>query len=182
MAEVRAQLENLRMAPRKVRAVAALIKKRDVVYALNQLEYFVRRPAPVLAKLIRSAVANAENSYHMVKENLYIKNLIVEEGMKLKRYLPRAQGRATEIQKKTSRIILVLDERVPGMKQEPKKARAAETEQAAPAPDSEQQKEDITPTETKKDARSKQHSERELGKKPGIFSNLRKRFFSRKAV
>lgn len=114
--EVRAQLNGVRLAPRKMRAIADLIKKLDVTEALAQLEHYIRRPSPVFIKLLNSAIANAENTYQMVRGNLYIKNIVVDEGIKLKRMFPRAQGRATMVHKKTSRVQVVLDERVPGMR------------------------------------------------------------------
>src|SRR3989338_7790395 len=118
MAEVKAQLNGLRMAPRKVRAVTNLLKGKDVVYALNQVEFLMKRPVLPLIKLLNSAIANAENNFSMIKSNLYIKAFFVDEGIKLKRYMPKAQGRAGEIQKKTSRIHLILDERVAGLKRQ----------------------------------------------------------------
>ena len=119
--EVKAQLNGLRIAPRKVRAVTNLLKGKDVVYALNQMEFFMKRPVLPLMKLLNSAVANAENNFSMVKSNLYIKEFLVDEGIKLKRFRPKAQGRAGEIQKKTSKVRLVLDERVAGLKKAPEK-------------------------------------------------------------
>ncbi len=116
MAEVKAQLNGLRIAPRKVRAVANLLKGKDVIFALNQMEFLIKRSVFPLIKLLNSAIANAENNFSMVKENLYVKDFLVDEGIKLKRYMPKAQGRAGEIQKKTSRIRIVLDERVAGLK------------------------------------------------------------------
>jgi large subunit ribosomal protein L22 len=164
--EVKAQLNNIRLAPRKVRALVSLVKRKDALVALDQLEHMVRRPSPALSKLIRSAISSAENSYHMVPSNLYIKDFYVNEGVKLKRYMPRAQGRATEIQKKTSRIILVLDERVAGMKQEPKK----KTDKEAAAREHKHEHGDKKPG-----------VERELGKKSGMIEKT-KRLFSRKSV
>ncbi|MBI2062573.1 MAG: 50S ribosomal protein L22, partial [Candidatus Yanofskybacteria bacterium] len=116
--ETKAQLNGLRIAPRKVRAVTNLLKGKDVAYALNQMEFFMKRPVLPLMKLLNSAIANAENNFNMVKNNLYIKEFFVDEGVKLKRYRPKAQGRAGEIQKKTSRVRLVLDERVAGLKRQ----------------------------------------------------------------
>jgi len=166
--EIRAQLNGVRLAPRKVRAVIDLIKKKDAVVALNQLDHYVRRPSPIIAKLLRSAIVSAENTYSMIPENLYIKDIFVNEGIKLRRFMPRAQGRATEIQKKTSTIILVLDERVAGLKQEKKKVEKKETvEQVAETKDVRQEK--------------KHEVEREIGKKTGILEKG-KRFFSRKSI
>jgi len=167
--EVKAKLNGIRLAPRKVRAVVNIIKKKDALVALNQLEHLVRRPSIPLSKLIRSAISNAEKSYNMVAENLYIKDFIVDEGVKLKRYLPRAQGRATELQKKTSLITVVLDERVAGLKKEKTEKQLAKEES---------KKEHIQVEGSKKS--DKPEIDRELGKKT-VGSKV-KRFFSRKAV
>lgn len=109
-------MNNLRQAPRKVRAVSDLIRGKNVVAALNQLDAMVKKPAPAISKLLKSAVASAEHTYDMVRDNLYVKSIVVDEGIKLRRYMPKAQGRAGEIQKKTSHISLVLAERVAGLK------------------------------------------------------------------
>jgi len=169
--KVTAQLHGLRLAPRKVRAVVDLVKKRDATEATHQLEYMVRRPAPQLLKLLKSAVANAENTYHMVPDNLYIKEFIVEEGIKLKRYMPRAQGRATEIQKKTSHVRIVLDEKVPGLKKEVEKVKPAHDREhvQAPAIEAESKKTD------------KPEVKREMGKR-GVLGRVGRKIFSRKAV
>src|SRR3989338_3712700 len=100
MAEVKAQLNNLRIAPRKVRAVVRLLKGKNVIDALNQLEHFVRKSAGPLKKLLNSAIANAENNFNMVRDNLYVKSIIVNEGIKLKRFRAKGFGRAAAIQKK----------------------------------------------------------------------------------
>lgn len=163
--EVRATLQGVRLAPRKVRAVVDVIKKKDALAALDQLDHFVRRPAPAISKLIKSAIANAENTYSMVPSNLYIKEMFVDEGIKLKRYLPRAQGRATELQKKTSRITLVLDERVAGLKQEKTEKEKVKEEKRVHAHDHEKAKPEVA---------------QELGKK--AEGGKLKRFFSRKSV
>ena len=107
---VRAKLRNLRIAPRKVRMVADLIRRKPVVEAENILKFTVKRAAPVILKLLNSAVANAKNNFKMEKENLYIQRIWVDEGPKMKRWLPRARGKADEIQKKTSHITIILDE------------------------------------------------------------------------
>src|SRR3989344_2640843 len=116
MSEVKAQLNGLRMAPRKVRAVSNLIKGKNVLDALAQLEVLVKRSSSPVVKLIRSAIANAENNNNMVKENLYIKSINVDEGVKLKRFKPKGFGRVSPIEKKTSRIRVVLAEKVTGLK------------------------------------------------------------------
>jgi len=107
---VTAKLRNLRIAPRKVRMVADLIRRKPVVEAENILKFTVKRAAPAFLKLLNSAVANAKNNFKMEKDNLYIQRILVDEGPKMKRWLPRARGKADEIQKKTSHITIILDE------------------------------------------------------------------------
>ena len=113
MADITAQLNGLRIAPRKVRGLVALIKGKDVQVALDQLAHFTRRGGPPLVKLIKSGIANAQNNFKMEPEGLYIKAMTVDEGTKLKRFIPKGFGRAAAIEKKTSRIRLVLDTREP---------------------------------------------------------------------
>src|SRR3989338_313786 len=118
MATVTAQLNNLRQSPRKVRMIVDVVRGKGVLKALQQLEFVIRRPAQPISKLLRSAIANAENNFNMVASNLYIKEFSVDEGRKLKRFRPKAMGAVGEIQKKTSHIHLVLAEKVPGLKGE----------------------------------------------------------------
>ena len=94
MANVKAQLNNVRLAPRKVRLVVNAVKGKNALKALEQLEFLNRRPSDPIMKLIKSALANAENNFNMVRSNLYIKEFFVDEGMKLRRYRPKAFGRA----------------------------------------------------------------------------------------
>jgi len=170
MAEVKAQLNNLRIAPRKVRAVVNLLKGKDVNKALDQLENFIRRSVGPIRKLINSAVANAENNFNMVKDNLYIKEFIVDEGVKLKRFRAKGFGRAAPLQKKTSHIRITLDERTPGLRME-KKARIKK--EAA---------EESADKELRKHEDKKPEIKREIGNKGNMFGNLGKKIFQRKAV
>lgn len=105
----KANLNYLRIAPRKVRRVANILKGMNVIEAEAELLYRPQRVAKPLLKLLRSAIANAENQ-QMNKEKLYIADIRVDQGPMLKRWLPRAMGRATPIQKKSSHISLVLKE------------------------------------------------------------------------
>ncbi|TSC82034.1 MAG: large subunit ribosomal protein L22 [Parcubacteria group bacterium Gr01-1014_20] len=111
MAEQIAKLNYLRIAPRKVRAVANLIKGQSVNEAEAQLLAQRRRPAVQLLKLLRSAVANAKNGKRLDPDKLVVKSIRVDQGPMLKRSLPRARGMATPIQKKMSHITLVLEEK-----------------------------------------------------------------------
>ena len=108
--EVKASLKYLRIAPRKVRLVADLIRGLDVEEAKNLLSLERKRAAKNLLKLLNSAISNAKNNFHLNEDNLYIKTIRVDQGPTLKRYFPRAQGRATLIQKKTSHIFIELAE------------------------------------------------------------------------
>lgn len=118
MNDIKAQLNGLRIAPRKVRALTDLIKNKDVETALDQLRFYVRRGSPAIIKLVESAIANAENNLKLDRAALFIKSISVDEGTKLKRYRPKGFGRAAPIEKKTSRVKLVL-----GAKEMPKPAK-----------------------------------------------------------
>lgn len=107
---VTAKLRYLRIAPRKVRLVADLIRGKSVEEAQTILNFIQKKPASVLAKLLKSAIANAKNNFQLKPENLYISKITVDEGPKLKRWMPRARGQAYEIQKKTSHITIWLNE------------------------------------------------------------------------
>jgi large subunit ribosomal protein L22 len=112
--KVTAKLENLRIAPRKTKLVADLIKGLDTKVALDQLDMEVKRTSPYMKKLLLSAVANAENNFGLDKDNLYVFDVVIGAGPMLKRWMPRAYGRAAQILKRTSRITIVLEERVEG--------------------------------------------------------------------
>lgn len=102
-----AKLNYLRIAPRKTRSVADLIRGLSVNDAEAQLMVQRRRPAKALLKLLRSAVANAKNNKLNV-DHLFVKEIRVDGGPMLKRYLPRARGSASPIQKKMSHITITL--------------------------------------------------------------------------
>lgn len=106
-----ARLRYLRIAPRKVRLVADLIRGKPVREAETILRFQIKRGAEPVRKLLQSALANAKNNFKISEENLFISKITVDEGPKLKRWRPRARGRASPIQKKTSHITLVLEEK-----------------------------------------------------------------------
>ncbi|HOK35113.1 MAG TPA: 50S ribosomal protein L22 [Candidatus Pacearchaeota archaeon] len=110
--EIKASLNYLRIAPRKVRLVADLIRGMEVNKAQSILKFTEKRAAEPLLKLLNSGVANAKKNFNLTEEQiqkLYIKEINVDEGPKLKRWIPVSRGTAHEIQKKTSHINLVLD-------------------------------------------------------------------------
>ncbi|MCK6530948.1 50S ribosomal protein L22 [Myxococcota bacterium] len=109
--ESRASLKFVRMAPRKARLVADLVRGKDVSKALDLLQFAEKRSAPIVSALIRSAMANASSKDAGVDaDRLYVKTITVDQGPTLRRWTPRAMGRATRINKKTSHIVVVLDE------------------------------------------------------------------------
>lgn len=108
--KVIAQLNNLRVSPRKVRLVIDQVRGLNANKALVILEYNLKKPADIIAKLVRSALANAENNFNLDKNSLVISEIQVGEGKTLKRWMPRAYGRASKILKRTSKIKIVLSE------------------------------------------------------------------------
>jgi large subunit ribosomal protein L22 len=112
--QVTAKLNNLRIAPRKTRLVANLIKGLDVDTAIDQLDMTIKGGSLPFKKLLMSAIANGENNFGLDKDNLYVFNAIVSEGPVLKRWKPKAFGRAGRILKRTSKLEVILEERVEG--------------------------------------------------------------------
>jgi len=108
--EVKASLKYLRTSPRKVRLVTDLIKGLPVQNAEAQLNHLPKKSSLPVLKLLKSAVANAENNFQLDKSNLYIKIARVDEGPALKRWRARARGSAYTIKKRTSHIFIILDE------------------------------------------------------------------------
>ncbi|MGN0075554.1 MAG: 50S ribosomal protein L22 [Parafannyhessea sp.] len=106
--EVRATAKYVRMAPRKVRLVVDQIRNKSVDKALELLQFNTRAAAEPVAKVLRSAVANAENNNGLRSENLQIVSAYVDEGPTLKRIRPRAKGSASRINKRTSHITIVV--------------------------------------------------------------------------
>ncbi|QQS15627.1 MAG: 50S ribosomal protein L22 [Candidatus Moraniibacteriota bacterium] len=113
---IEAHLNNLRISPRKVLVVAKMLKGLSVREAGIQLDRELRRAALPLGKLLSSAVANAEHNFQAVPENLVVSKITVGEGRKLKRWMPRAQGRATPIWKRMSQVHIVLTEKDPKLR------------------------------------------------------------------
>jgi large subunit ribosomal protein L22 len=106
---VTAKLNYLRIAPRKVRMVADSVRGQSVEQAQNILAFTQKKGAGPLLKLLNQAVANARNNFQLDPSNFYIFKITVDEGPKYKRWRARARGQAGEIQKKTSRITLILE-------------------------------------------------------------------------
>ena len=109
--EVKASLKNAKVGEQKARIVADMVRGKMVNDAIRILTYDNKKPSMMIKKLVESAVANADQKQVIDVDNLYIKEIMVDKGPFMKRYQPRAQGRAFVIKKKSSHISLVLDER-----------------------------------------------------------------------
>jgi len=108
--EVKAVAKYVQISPTKVRKVAKAVKGRPVEDALAALGFMPQRSAKILGKVIRSAVANADQKPDIEVDNLSVANIVVNQGPSLKRFRPRAMGRSTRILKHTSHITVVLAE------------------------------------------------------------------------
>ena len=109
--EVKARLRFVRIAPRKAQLVADLIRGKRSEEALNILTFTKKAAARILIKLLKSAIANATQRKNMDVDRLYVKKITVDQGPTMKRFQPRALGRATTIRKRTSHINIALEER-----------------------------------------------------------------------
>ena len=109
--EAKAYLRYVRISPRKVQIVCDLIRGKDIEMATAILQHTPKAASEYLIKLVKSAAANAENNHNMDKNNLYVAECFVTPGPTLKRVMPRAQGRAFRILKRTSHITVVLKEK-----------------------------------------------------------------------
>jgi large subunit ribosomal protein L22 len=109
--EARVVHRHMHISPRKVRLVADLVRGKGVGDAIGMLQHVRKKAAPLLAKALRSAVANAETTQRVDVDRLYVKVITVDGGPTAKRFLPRAHGRATGLRKRTAHVTVVVDER-----------------------------------------------------------------------
>jgi large subunit ribosomal protein L22 len=109
--EARAVARHIRISPRKARQVIDLIRGKDVEEALAILRFTPKGGSPIVEKVVRSAIANAENNYDMDVDSLYVAECYVDQGPTMKRIRPRARGLANRIRKRTSHITVILREK-----------------------------------------------------------------------
>lgn len=111
--ESSARLRNLRIAPRKVRVVADIVRGQPVEKALATLRYTPKAASKSVEKLLSSAIANAEqlSNGQVDVDRLVVKTIFVDQGPTMRRFMPRAQGRATRIRKRTSHVTVILSDR-----------------------------------------------------------------------
>ena len=100
----------VRISPHKVKSVIDMVRGKSVAEAEAILTYSPRGASEVVGKLVKSAAANAENNMDIPRDSLYIAEIYADQGPTLKRYQPRAQGRAYQILKRTSHITVILDQ------------------------------------------------------------------------
>ena len=166
--EVKAKVSNLRVSPRKARLVANLVKGMKATTAVDQLKFTNKKSAEPFAQLIKSAMANAEHNHDMDVDNLKINELKVDAGITLKRYMPRAFGRATMIRQRFSHLSVILGEIVPGLKSKAPKRKIKQDNGVQGGEGEEEKKEKI---EKKFDEKSKinttAHKRRLFNRKAG---------------
>lgn len=109
--EAKAYVRNVRIAPRKVKILCDLVRGKDAGAAAAIIMNTPKAASEIMIKLLKSCVANAENNHNMDTDKLYIKQVFVTPGPVMKRVMPRAQGRAFRILKRTSHITMVLAEK-----------------------------------------------------------------------
>lgn len=109
--EAKACAKYVRISPLKARQVVDLIRGKSVQEAFVTLQFTPHKASPIVREVLKSAVANAENNHDMATDNLYVSFATVDQGPSIKRYKPRAMGRADGITKKTSHITIKVAER-----------------------------------------------------------------------
>ncbi len=108
--ETKAVAKYIRISPQKARLIADVVRGQDVQTAITTLRFMPKKGARILRKVLESAVANAEQTETIDVDTLYVKEIQINGGPMLKRFRPRAMGRATRILKRTSHITVVVDE------------------------------------------------------------------------
>ena len=119
--EARASTRHARIAPQKARLVVDLIRGKRVEEAIGVLEFNPRRASKLIAKTLKSAIANAENNEAADVDDLRVAEIMVDEGFRLKRIKPRAKGRADRILKRTSHITVTVSDESQSLKRDVKK-------------------------------------------------------------
>ena len=109
--EAKASAKYVRTSPRKAGMICSLVRGKNVDEAMAIVKFMPQKSAGIIAKVVKSAAANAENNMNMDPKKLYVSEVYANQGPTLKRFMPRAQGRATGIRKRTSHIGVVVRER-----------------------------------------------------------------------
>ncbi len=118
--EVKSKAKNIRISPTKARLVIEVIKEKNALQALNELEFINKKASKLISKILKSAIANAKNNYSLDDKNLYVSKIFADCGPIYKRVRFRARGRQDIISKRTAHITIVLSERKEKIKKETK--------------------------------------------------------------
>lgn len=176
--QVSAKLNNLKVAPRKVRLVADSIVGMPVSVALIELDKQVKRSSEPMEKLLKSAIANAENNFGLDRENLYVLSVQVGDGVRLKRWMPRAFGRANPILRRLSKITLILNETVEGLnRKEVKKPEVTETVESETIEEEKKEETSLLAADEKKEVKKETSVKQEMKNR----QNAVKRTYQRKS-
>ena len=108
---MKSYLKNYRQSPRKVRLVADIVRGKKVDVALRDLMFATKRASDPLTKLLKSAISNAKQNFNVSEDNLFVKSIQVDKGIVLKRIMPRARGTAARINKRSSHVSIILEEK-----------------------------------------------------------------------
>lgn len=169
--QIKAKLRYLHIAPRKVGLVVNALKGLSANEAEAQLLFRTKRSSHPVLQLLRSAVANAKNNFKLNPETLVIKEIRVDQGPMLKRFMPRAMGRATPIHKKMSHVSIVLESK--------EKAKAPRFTIASKAKAGKKEHEHAAPKPETKQAQKEIAAQTQSKEKGGGFT---KKIFNRKSV
>jgi len=188
---IKAKLNHLGMSPRKIRIIVQSIKGMKAEKATQQLLYLNKRGATPILKLLKSAIANADHNFNIDKDSLVVKNIQVDQGPTLKRWRPRAFGRAATIRKRTSHVTLELEgkEGMPVQKKDtPKQQKSAPSTKVKTKPVAEV-KPDVSTEEISRKTPDKKDETKpsffhtdHFQKKEHAKKAPRKRFFQRKSI
>lgn len=145
---MKAILRRIRISPKKANLIAALVRNKNAQEALDILKFTPKKAAKILKKVVESAIANAENNFKQNKDSLYIKEIIVTQGVTYKRSLPISRGRTHPILKRTSHITVKVEQRAASKASEAPKSEKPKTEKT-PKKSAEEPKPTLTVKKTK---------------------------------
>lgn len=175
--KITSRIKNLHISPQKCRLVVDLVRGVDVEDASAQLKNLRKKAAEPILKLLNQAIASGEHNHDMERSNLYINKVFVDEGTVMKRWKPRAFGRANPIIKRTSHITLVLDERVAGKK------RSKVAKKNVKVEDKPKDKEETKESDKKDDNnKNKFNKDNNKNSRPSKDGGVFKKIFRRKSV
>jgi len=171
--DTRAKIKHLRISAKKVRLATGFLKGMDVEQARHQLRFTTKASARHMLKLLNSAIANAEKNQEQEKDNLFIKDIVVDEGATLKRSQPRAFGRAGAIRKRSSHVTVVLGEKQPSKSKKKKTDKKTEKKEEKKVISYDEMKKQVKPDENKDGYKA---DTKESTKTSGRFKQIRDKF------